>query len=190
MRVLSIALFFPIVLAAQVPAPIWLDRPLSNWNSAGSAMPRPAAYEESIAGIAKRCDVTSKRATPAERSVSDAGWIPFYVFDRQVVQGDVEIIGGLSAADGMCRPVNYNVFVFVGARFAGTLSPVRMTSRVDGAIGAVRLSQEGIIAAEFMRYVDRDPLCCPSGRVTLRYHVDRTSTPPLVVPSAMQPTRR
>jgi len=52
----------------------------------------------------------------------------------------------MTAADGMCRPAHFNVFVFVGGRFAGTLSPQLMTSRLDASIGALR------IAAEFARY--------------------------------------
>ena len=190
MKPLLIAMLLPIALAAQTPARSWLDRPLVNWNSSAHRMPSAPANEEPIADVGKRCDVKPKRTTSGERAVTDAGWLPFYLFDRQIVQGDVEIIGGLAGADCLCRPADYNVFVFVAGRFAGTLSPDLMTSRLDGSIGAVRLSEEGTIAAEFTRYVDPDPLCCPSGRVTVRYQLDRRSTPPVVVPVAAQPTRR
>lgn len=190
MKRLLFALLFPAALAAQTPARSWLDRPLVNWNASVTRVPRAAANEEPVAEVAKRCDLQVKKTTSGERAVSDAGWLPFYLFDRQIVQGDVEIIGGLSGADGMCRPAGYNVFVFVGGRFAGTLSPELMTSRVDGSAGAVRLSAEGTIAAEFTRYIDPDPLCCPSGRVTVRYQIDRKSASPIVVPVAVQPTRR
>ena len=113
------------------------------------------------------------------------------MFDRQIVQRDVDIVGGLAGVDGMCRPVDYNVFVFVGGQLAGTLSPAEMFSRTDGSIGgAIRLAEDDTIAAEFARYAESDPLCCPTGRVTVRYRIDRKATPPVVVPVSTQPTRR
>jgi hypothetical protein len=113
------------------------------------------------------------------------------MFDRQVAQRDVEIVGGLAGVDGMCRPVDFNVFVFVAGRFAGTLSPGDMSSRNDGSIaGGIRLADDDTIAADFARYAESDPLCCPSGRVTVRYRIDRKATPPVVVPVSVQATRR
>ena len=119
------------------------------------------------------------------------GWLPFHTFDRQIVQRDVEILGGLAGADGMCRPVDFNVFVFVGGQLAGTLSPADMVSRTDASIaGGIRLADDDTIAAEFARYSETDALCCPTGRVTVRYRIDRKATPPVVVPVGLQPTRR
>ncbi len=37
--------------------------------------------------------------------------------------GDGEVVLGRSGVDGMCRPLGYQGFVFVGGRFAGTLAP-------------------------------------------------------------------
>jgi hypothetical protein len=111
------------------------------------------------------------------------------MFDRQLVQRDVELIGGLAGVDGMCRPSAFNIFVFVGGTFAGTLSPADMYSRTDGSIGgAIRLADDDI-AAEFARYADTDALCCPSGRVTVRYRIDRKVSPPVVVPVNARVTR-
>jgi hypothetical protein len=179
-------------LAAQTPQQMWLDRPLANWNAPGRTMPRAKGFEETTAGIAKRCAFQPGAATtPGEQEVAAAGWLPFHMFDRRIVQGDVEIVGGLAAADGMCRPDMFNVFVFVAGKLAGTLSPEVMRPRSDGSIGgAVRLAGDGTIAAEFARYTEPDPLCCPSTRVTVRYHIDRTSGAPVVVPVAIAPTRR
>ena len=109
--------------------------------------------------------------------------------DRDVAQRDVEIVAGMAEADGMCRPMDFNVFVFVGGQLAGTLSPLQMASRGDGAIGAVRLAADDAIAAEFARYADRDALCCPSSRVTVRYRIDRTGPKAVVVPVSVQVTR-
>ena len=133
----------------------WLDRPLTNWNKPAKAVPRGMPADESIAEMAIRCDLRVRRGTAAEGTLADNGWLPFLHVDREIIQGDVEIVGGMADADGMCRPVKFNVFVFVGGQLAGTLSPVLMSSRTDGSIGAVRLAADDTIAAEFARYTDR-----------------------------------
>jgi hypothetical protein len=183
----QIALTFILLLAgavsAQAPPASWLDRPLSNWNSPGRAMPRAVPVNGSMAETAKRCAFPAfLRETPGQRALADAGWRPFHLFDREIVQRDVEIIGGLAGADGMCRPLNFNAFVFVNGRLAGTLSPADMNSRTDGSIGVVRLAEDDTIGAEFSRFAETDALCCPTGRVAVRYHIDRTAAAPIVVP--------
>jgi len=186
------ALLIGAAAHAQTPERSWLDGPLSNWNRSGRAMPGALTNGETIAEISKRCTfLPIQRNTSGERTVADAGWLPFHMFDRQIVQRDVEIVGGLASADGMCRPVDFNIFVFVGGQLAGTLSPEQMASRTDGSIGGgIRLAEDDTIAAEFARYVETDALCCPSGRVTVRYRIDRKATPPVVIPLGVQPTRR
>ncbi|HUP39068.1 MAG TPA: LppP/LprE family lipoprotein [Vicinamibacterales bacterium] len=185
-----VALLFATAAFAQTAEPTWLDRPLSNWNKAATTLPRAVPNGETLADMMKRCaDMQTLRNTPGERALADAGWLPFHLFDRQMMQRDVEIVGGLAGADGMCRPVDFNVFVFVAGRFAGMLSPGDMSSRNDGSVGAIRLAEDDTIAAEFARYAESDPLCCPSGRVTVRYRIDRKAVPPVVVPVSVQATR-
>jgi len=170
---------------AQTPPASWLDRPLVNWNKAGNRLPLPpssAATDESRESIVNRCRLTPPRSTVAEKAVDAAGWIPFWNFDQQLVRDDVEIVGGMRMADGMCRPASYNIFVFVGGRFAGTLSPGLMTSRVDSSSGVVRM-QPPAVTAEFARYTTTDPLCCPSSHVRVNYRIDRSPAGPVVVPS-------
>jgi hypothetical protein len=166
----------------------WLDRPLTNWNTAGGTLPRPAASDEPVTTVISRCKLQPPRSTAAERAIEAAGWIPFWNVDQQLVREDVEIVGGMRAADGMCRPVTYNLFVFVSGRFAGTLSPVPMVSRLDGSSGAVRIGQAAV-TAEFARYTSSDPLCCPSSRVTVSYRIERTPAGPLVAPADLRTTR-
>ena len=176
-------------LSGQAPEQSWLDRALTNWNIPGREMPRAVLDGETVAEITARCKLTVLRTTAGERAVADAGWVPFHMFDRQLIQRDVEIVGGLAGVDGMCRPFEFNIFVFVGGKLAGTLSPEVMHSRTDGSIGgAIRLSEDDI-AAEFARYADADALCCPSGRVTVRYRIDRKALPPVVVPVSARVTR-
>ncbi len=176
----------PLFLQAQRPES-WLDRPLVNWNVAGRRVLKVPPAEEPIAEVVERCRLTRIPSTAGERAVEAAGWIPFWNFGQRLVREDVEIVGGMAGADGMCRPVAYNVFVFVAERFAGTLSPVVMTSRLDGASGAVAFTSAGVIA-DFARYLPADPLCCPSSRASGSYRIDRTAEGPLVVPVTIGPT--
>ena len=169
--------------SAQAPPASWLDRPLASWNKPGAsvpAAPRDRNVNESRESIVARCHLTPPRSTAAERAVDAAGWIPFLNFDQPLVRDDVEIAGGMRSADGMCRPASYNIFVFVGGRFAGMLSPTHMTSRLDSSSGVVRL-QPSAIAAEFARYTSNDPLCCPSSHVRVTYRIDRSPSGPVVV---------
>jgi hypothetical protein len=169
--------------SAQTPPASWLDRPLASWNKAGDPTPAPPANpatSESRESIIKRCKLTPPRSTAAERAVDAAGWIPFWNFDQQLVREDVEIVGGMWGADGMCQPANYNIFVFVGGRFAGVLSPVPMTSRLDSSSGVVRM-QPSAITAEFARYTSADPMCCPSSHVRVSYRIERTPGRSVVV---------
>lgn len=183
-------LLLGLSLFAQTPEESWLDRPLKNWNVSGRAPQRAIPSGETIAEISKRCAMPPLMSTSGEQALAGAGWLPFHMFDRRIVQRDVEIVGGLAGADGMCRPTQFNVFVFVKGQLAGTLSPSDMDSRTDGSIGGgIRLAEDETITAEFARYTGVDPLCCPSGHVTVRYRLDRTSSP-VVVPLTIQPTRQ
>lgn len=178
--------YTPII--AQTGGRSWLERPLSNWNGSIKDVPRPSIANESQQRFAARCKLEVRRSSVGERALADAGWLPYLHVDRQLVQGDVEIIAGMSGADGMCRPTGFNLFVFVGGQLAGTLSPIPMSSREDGSVGAVRLAPDGTMAAEFARYTEKDALCCPSGRVGVRYRIERGARP-LVVAISTQPIR-
>lgn len=173
---------------AQNTARSWLDRPLAGWNRPGSPLPRAPKGDESLAAIISRCKLTPPRKTASERAIEAAGWIPYWNLDQQLVRDGVEIVGGLRGMDGMCRPMSYNIFVFVDGRYAGSLSPEPMHSRTDGASGAVRIQAPGI-TAEFSRYLATDALCCPSSRVTVAYRIERAKDGPTVVPVEVRLTR-
>ena len=168
-------------LQQQAPAPSWLDRPMSPWNAPGQPVPNAPRADESRADTMKRCDLKRLGSTAGERALVDAGWIPYHNFDQQIMRDDLEIIAGMTGADGMCRPTGYNLFVFVADRFAGTLSPVLMTSRLDSSSGAVRITAKDALTADFARYSSTDPLCCPSSHVTVRYTIDRSGPAASVV---------
>jgi hypothetical protein len=167
----------------------WLDRPLTNWNRPGAAVPR-ARQGPAAAEVLRRCPPAGAQpSSAAARQLSAAGWLPFLPLDREIVHDDIEILGAMSDADGMCRPMGYQLFVFVGGAFAGTLSPQPMDSRADQSSGPLRILEDDVVQADFSRFTSSDALCCPSAHVAVRYKIDRHQTPPLVVPTGLRRPR-
>jgi len=158
----------------------WLDRPLVNWNRrAGSfpRLPRPPA-PDAEAAITPRCRQQVRRpASAAERAVVRRGWT---LYAPPQTSGTTKVILAMAGVDGMCRPLSFQAFVYSEGRYAGTLSPLRMDSRTDGALTNVRLTSPTRITAEFVRYKESDPLCCPSRISTVRYSMGRDEVPELV----------
>jgi hypothetical protein len=143
---------------AQERAGSWLDdeKPRS-WNKPGAAIPGAPK----IAGDADpRCRETMRPPQLDEdKRVRAQGWNLVGAY-----QGGWEIlvIRGTAGYDGMCRPRQYQDFVFVRGAFAGTLSPQPMESRTDGALGRVSLQSAARLTVEYARYAAKDALCCPS----------------------------
>jgi hypothetical protein len=165
----------------------WLDQPLTGWNAAGSALPKGTTDAAARADALKRCKLAAP-ATTADRALEAAGWIPQPHLDRPLVKDDMEIVAGVSSLDANCAPAAFNLFVFAGGRFAGTLSPDLMSPRKDAAAGPVRFVNDGI-SAEFARYKAGDSDCCPTARVAVQYRIDRSPTGPSVVPVTIRTTR-
>jgi hypothetical protein len=164
----------------------WLDQaPPANWNVAGAALP-PAPPAIQVLPD-PRCAVQARPPeTEADRQVAGAGW---------TVAGDyragwgVQVVLGLTHYDGMCRPMQYQEFVFLDGRFAGTISPAPMDSRSDGAgeTEAILPSADPaapalLVGATFRRYAAADPLCCPSASSFVTYRIERSEDGPLLVP--------
>lgn len=186
----------PSATAAATGA--WLDaQPLTNWNTRGAVVPKaPAPTLTLTIGGTPRASGTPSTSgtpragcippafaatTPAERAVAAAGWT---VFVQEKRQGNVALVSGLASYDGMCRPMQYQLFVFVSDTFAGTLSPVTMNSRADGAIEIPMIAPDGAqITARYLRYAPTDPACCASRTSTLTFAVE--AAPPLVVPQSV-----
>jgi hypothetical protein len=175
------------LLAAALPAAAqtsWLDRPLENWNRPAAALPqlpKPAAAQ---GDSASRCrGQVRKPAGAAEKALARRGWLlygPVYSYDATT------IVTALSGFDGMCRPLGFNAFVHWSGRYAGTLSPLTMDSRQDGALTTIHLGGPDHFSAEFARYRPDDPLCCPSRVDHVSYTLRRDDIPTL---SAAQVTR-
>jgi len=171
-----------VLLGAAPPwvgdAAAWLEGGITNWNAPGADVVRaPAASSPD-----PRCAAQARPAiTRDDRVVTAAGW---QLVGAAQVFGRTRVFLGTSGYDGMCRPFDYQGFVFVESHLAGTLSPQLMRSRSDGAITSLRLLSETTIQVDFARYLDRDPLCCPSRHVSVAYSIQAKAEGPLLIPGA------
>jgi hypothetical protein len=163
--------FFALSLALAAttgPSPAWLDaRVPANWNVSGAAI--------AAAPAGGRCASTVRPAAgSADRAVAGRGWLVARVvpaLPSAMNAGGWTVVMGISGADGMCRPVGYQLFAFHGGAFVGTLSPQRMDSRTDGSFVALRPSGPNTLQVDFVRYADQDPLCCPHATTRVSYAI-------------------
>lgn len=152
------------------------------WHQPGASIPSPTGGPEARGALLRRCGAPGAKVTAtASTALGKAGWVPFLHLDQPLQRDAVEVIGGMSAASPGCEPNTFNLFVFVGGAFAGTLSPAPMTPARDGVVGAVRLAGPDALSAEFARYTSADAECCPSSRVRVSYRIDRAGGRPSVV---------
>ena len=150
---------------------------MTNWNRPGMAIPQ--APPRHSASQPQCFDSALKPDSPPRQALVDAGWSLFKAENATGVP--FEILSGQANADGMCRPTDYQLFVFESGVFAGTLSPVPMDSRTDGALVETQIQSSDVILAAYQRYTPQDPLCCPSAQSTARFRVDRSGPSPVVV---------
>ena len=158
----------------------WLDtKQIHNWNKIGETIPKAPAPVGDPA-TSGRCAGTVRPATTQEdRALTAAGWKLFRPYE---LYAGTSLVAAMASVDGMCRPLQFNIFVFSNARFGGTLSPVLMNSRTDGALSETYLDDSSHLMATFTRYRDQDPLCCPSRITTLEYSLISSHAVPLIVP--------
>ena len=157
----------------------WLDitakTPTKPWNRPGRnvpGVPRGAFLEKFCrSGI-------YKAQTAEEKLVENSGW---FLIAASLASNGVAIVGGHAFSDGMCRPTQYHYFVFVRGIYAGTLSPVLMSSRADGALVESQFTAKDRIQATFSRYSDRDSLCCPSHVSEAEFGIRDVSGKPVVL---------
>ena len=182
--VLASMLLAPMSLAQTEPSGTWLDE-VTNWNEAGAAMPQ--APEQDGSNLTECEHTVRPAALPEDDLVMAAGWS---LTGAAQVYGDTTVIMGMANADGMCRPLAYQVFVFTAGEFSGTMSPVPMDSRTDGSLFDLNLYNEGSLDASFNRYTPEDALCCASGQSRLFYQVETESDSPVLVPGLPADTLR
>jgi len=173
---IAIAACSPVIGRPQGQATSWLDEPKpASWNKPGASIPAAPKIQDAVD---PRC---KEQARPAQLNedtrVRDQGWdlVGAYQGGWQIL-----VIRGTAGYDGMCRPRQYQDFVFVRSVFAGTLSPRPMNSRTDGALTRMLLQSASELTAEYARYASSDALCCPSR--TTRVAFDVADDGPLVRP--------
>ncbi len=174
--VLGSMLLAPTAIA-QSPSGAWLDGD-TNWNSPNDSIPE-APMPEGGGNLPNCSDNLRPAAVPEDVLIEAAGWSltgPVQIF------GQTTVITGSANADGMCRPLAYQVFVFTDGEFTGTLSPTPMDSRTDGSLVSVDLYREGFISASFNRYTPEDAMCCASQSSLLFYQVEMPDDQPVLVP--------
>jgi hypothetical protein len=165
--------------AAQQPGPgAWLEAsPPDNWNTPGADLPAaPSPYVSPD----PRCGTQERPPeSPEEDQVVGAGW---HIFNAAQVGWGLRLVDGLVGYDGMCRPVQFQGFVFADGQFAGTISPMPMDSRGDGVGRILDMRGPADLFGQFVRYAPTDPLCCPSSTFAVEYSVDRSGNAPVLVP--------
>ena len=171
-RAVSIALVAgavgcPVSGEAQAQAATWLNesKPAS-WNEPGLSIPAAPAIQ---ADVNPGCrEMARPPELEEDRALRDRGWL----LDGAYQGGwGILVIRATAGYDGMCRPWQYQVFVFARGDFAGTLSPVSMNSRTDGALTQVFLASNGRLTAEYLRYAASDPACCPSRTTSVEFEI-------------------
>lgn len=168
----------PIAVAQAEPSGDWLDQ-TTNWNTARASIPQAPSAEDG--NNLANCAIGKRTATlPEDALVEAAGWT---LTGSAQIHGTTTVITGMANADGMCRPLEYQVFVFTNGEFSGTLSPVPMNSRTDGSLSEYHLYREGYIDATFSRYTPQDALCCPSQQSRIFYEIEMQNDRPVLVPS-------
>ncbi|MEM6436682.1 MAG: LppP/LprE family lipoprotein [Cyanobacteria bacterium P01_D01_bin.115] len=174
--VLASLLLAPLSRAQAEPSGTWLDETM-NWNEAGAAIPQ--APEQGGSNLTE-CEQTVRQAVlPEDDLVMAAGWT---LTGAAQIYGDTTVIMGMANADGMCRPLAYQGFVFTAGEFSGTVSPWPMDSRIDGGLLNLILYGEGYLDASF----ERDA----SGQSRLFYQVETESGSPVLVPDLPADTLR
>lgn len=178
-RLGALVLAIVTILAGALPQTAaadgsWLDSASTTWNTPGMAIPKAPPFAPDND---PRCLEQLKPAeSDAARAVEAAGW---KLFSGDLTDSHVRIVRGLAAFDGMCRPMDYQLFAFTAATppvFLGTLSPTPMDSRTDGGLNQIELVNLDRVVARYARYKDSDALCCPSAVSTVTYRVEQRGT--------------
>lgn len=154
----------------------WLDSgSLESWNHPGLSLPAaPPGHRNPH----PRCGQLARSPGSAEdRQLRAQGWD---LIGAPIEGAGVRVVGAASDYDGMCRPRQFQFFVFSGGTFAGSLSPALMDSRTDGALNGVTLQGDRKLEARYARYAAADPLCCPSRTTTVLFSL--AGDPPILTP--------
>ena len=183
-RALILALALIAVAPVGAAGASWLDQdPPANWNKMRGAVPEAPPSQGEPASTPRCKDQVRAPDTSMDRAVASRGWS---LLGPATTRGATTIILAGTSVDGMCRPLSYQAFVFVQSRFAGTLSPVPMDSREDGAESMIRVVSASELSVQYTRYLESDPRCCPSRLTVVRFRLERLRDGPIVIPVTAQ----
>ena len=158
---------------SQSQATAWMDQPkLAAWNQPDRGIVKAP---QDAGSLGARCGTLARPPeSTQDKSLREAGWdlVGAYQGGWQVL-----VIAAAGGYDGMCRPRQYQHFVFVRGGFVGTLSPQLMDSRTDGALSRVFIEGAGRITAEYLRYRANDALCCPSRTTSVVFEISKDPAP-------------
>src|SRR5262252_1081662 len=168
-----IAVVFVGSAGAQTPAGNWLDSSSATaWNRPGTPIP----YAPQAQNPDPRCRALARSPQSDEdRQLRTHGWD---LVGPPSAAKDIQVIAATADYDGMCRPRQYQSFVFAHGVFVGTLSPHLMDSRTDGALSQVTIESDRKLRVKYLRYAATDPLCCASRTTTVTFAIDAD---PLVI---------
>ncbi len=175
--IFAFVLLFGVQVFAQSD---WLDQnPLPSWNERKRAILQTKKISPAEL---KRCAVAVRQPTlPQDRLLTKMGWT---LTGAAHVFGQTTVVTTAEAFDGMCRPLKFDTYVFVGSRVAGTLSPGQMDSRTDGSLVNVQLTGEKNLTAEYVRYRESDALCCPYKTEAVTFVIKPDGANSLLVPES------
>lgn len=176
--ILAIASFTLSPTAIAAEGGDWLDaETIQNWNTPGADVPPPPVQETTNFEQCERA--IREPQVPQDVAVAAAGW---QLYGPVQLYGDTTIVMGMANADGMCRPMVHQAFVFVGREFAGTLSPLPMDSRTDGNLYSVDLFNPSYLRGAYQRYAPTDAMCCPSSEDYLFFTIEQQDGFPVLMP--------
>jgi len=172
------AAILPFSFNAFAQTSQWLDmKPLPNWNSRKRVI---LETKKISASELKRCSTSVRQPSlPQDFILTKMNWT---LTGAAQVFGNTAVITTAEGFDGMCRPLKFETYVFVGNRLAGGLTPGPEDSRTDGSVINVNLYSETDLSAEFARYRDSDALCCPYKTERVTYKVKPDGRNFLLVP--------
>jgi hypothetical protein len=157
--------------------------------AAQTSIPTSSLSADAYLALEKRCG-TLKAASPESLvALRRARWVPFLHLDQAIARDGIEVVGGMSSATPGCAPESFNLFVFAGGSFAGTVSQTTMTPSRDRAAGAVRIAGTDTLTVEFARYMPGDPECCPSSRERVSYRIEKTGAGSTLVATGTRQVR-
>lgn len=178
----ALGLAFALTLGAHssLADGAWLTPPYTSWNTPGMSIPLAGPATSDDTEFSSTPCLPRTPETAEDKAVSGAGWT---LFDAYISGWGMTVIDGERGYDGMCRPLDWQSFVFVNGVFAGTLSPVDMEARTTGDLLGVRVLPGGTsIVAQYAKYVGSDPFCCPSQDMSITYDVNSQGGLPVVTP--------